>query len=80
MRVCLCVQEGGKVTVSLCACLSGRSAVGRGDYGSFWTKMGGRGRRVDGRTGESRGRSVRVKREEEEGGAGVHPLILSPSP
>lgn len=45
--------------------------------------MGGRGRRVDGRMGETRGRSVRVKREEEGVGGmgvGVHPLILSPSP
>lgn len=50
-------------------------------------KLGGRGRRVDGRMGESRARSVRVKREEERGWRwrwewgveGVHPLILSPS-
>lgn len=44
----------------------------------FRTKVAPRGRRVDGRIGESRGRSVRVKREEEGGaGSSSHSLTLS---
>ena len=61
VRVCLRVQEGAKwVCVCVHVCLD---ALGVGG-GVVRPKLGGRGRRVDGRMGESRGRSVRVREEE----------------
>lgn len=86
MRVCLCVQEGGEMSVYLCACLSGRFMGGGGWVGVFRNKLGVKGRRVGwDRMGELRGRSVWAKREEAGCGGGgfgdegssTHSLTLS---
>lgn len=62
--------------VCLCACLSGHFVCVARRVGVFRPKVG-EGRRVDGRMRESRGRSVRVRGEEERGGSSTHSLTLS---
>lgn len=65
MCVSVCSGGGENECVFLCMSVWTLCWGGGGCVGVFRNKLGVRGRRVDARMGELRGRSVRVTREEE---------------